>query len=70
MILGAGRHQVPLIQTAIELGVEAHVCSITGDYPGIALATCFHEVDISNPQEILELDADPSAHPESCQNRG
>ena len=55
MILGAGRHQVPLIHTAIELGVEAHVCSIAGDYPGIALATCFHEVDISNSQAILEL---------------
>ncbi len=55
MILGAGRHQVPLIQTAIDLGVEAHVCSIAGDYPGIALATYFHEVDISNSQAILEL---------------
>jgi biotin carboxylase len=55
MILGAGHHQVPLIRTAINLGLETHVCSIAGDYPGIAIAPNFHEVDISKPQAVLQI---------------
>ena len=55
MILGAGRYQVPLIKGAIELGIETHVCSILGDYPGMGLSEHFHEVDIANAQEVLKL---------------
>ncbi len=55
MILGAGRHQMPLIQSAIDLGLETHVCSIDGDYPGIAMAPNFHAVDISNQHQVLSL---------------
>ena len=55
MILGAGRHQVPLIQAAVDLGVEAHVCSIQGDYPGIGLGSYFHDVDVSDMDAVLQL---------------
>ena len=55
MILGAGRHQVPLIRAAVDLGVEAHVCSIQGDYPGIGLGSYFHDVDVSDMDAVLQL---------------
>ena len=55
LILGAGIHQVPLIETAKKMGVETHVCSIFGNYPGISLAPFFYEVDISNPKKVLKL---------------
>ena len=55
MILGAGRHQMPLIQSAIDLGLETHVCSIDGDYPGIPMAPHFHDVDISNQHHVLSI---------------
>ena len=55
MILGAGRHQMPLIQSAIDLGLETHVCSINGDYPGIAIAPYFHDIDISNQHQVLSI---------------
>ena len=55
MILGAGRYQVPLTKVAIDLGIETHVCSILGDYPGIGLSDHFHEVNIANSQEVLKL---------------
>lgn len=55
MILGAGRYQVPLIKASIELGLETHVCSILGDYPGIGLSDHFHEVDIASSTDVLDL---------------
>ena len=45
MILGAGIYQVPLIKKAKEMGLETLVVSIKGNYPGIALADSFYEID-------------------------
>ncbi len=55
MILGAGKYQTPLINKAKEMNLEVHVCSISGNYPGIPFASFFHEVDISVPKKILAL---------------
>ena len=55
LILGAGTHQVPLIEQAKRMELEVHVCSRFGDYPGISLAPYFHEVDISDKIKIVEL---------------
>ncbi len=55
MILGAGCYQKPLIQVAIDIGLEVHVCSIKGNYPGIQIAPFYHEIDISNSSDVLEL---------------
>ena len=38
MVLGAGHYQVPLISKAKELGLFTIVCSIAGNYPGLAIA--------------------------------
>ena len=42
MILGAGRGQVDLIQTAKRMGYETVVASIKGDYPGFKI---FAQID-------------------------
>tara|TARA_B100001996_G_scaffold103079_1_gene77408 strand:+ start:3420 stop:4613 length:1194 start_codon:yes stop_codon:yes gene_type:complete len=55
LILGAGMHQIPLIEQAKMMELEVHVCSKLGNYPGIPLAPYFHEVDISDKIKILEL---------------
>lgn len=54
MILGAGIYQVPLIKKAKELGLETLVVSIKGNYPGIALADSFYEIDTRDYEKILE----------------
>ena len=38
MIMGAGIYQVPLIKTAKRMGIHTIVVSISGNYPGFALA--------------------------------
>lgn len=53
MILGAGRGQLGLIQSAKENGYHTVVASIPGDYPGLALADEVASVDISDPEQVL-----------------
>lgn len=57
MILGAGRGQVDLIQTAKRMGYETVVASIKGDYPGFKIADEVCYADISDPEEIAEAAA-------------
>ena len=54
MILGAGRGQVDLIQTAKKLGYTTVVTSIPGNYPGFAYADEICHADISNPQQVSQ----------------
>lgn len=54
MILGAGRGQVGLIQTAKKLGYTTVVTSIPGNYPGFAYADEICHADISNPQQVSQ----------------
>lgn len=54
MILGAGRGQVGLIQTAKKLGYTTVVTSIAGNYPGFAYADEICHADISNPQQVSQ----------------
>lgn len=55
MILGAGIYQVPLIKKAKEMGLETLVVSIKGNYPGIALADSFYDIDTRDYEKILEV---------------
>ena len=55
LILGAGTYQVPLIKEAKGMGLETHVASIPGPYPGIEVADFFHPINISDIQGILDL---------------
>lgn len=57
MILGAGRGQVDLIQTAKRMGYETVVASIKGDYPGFKIADEICYADISDPKEIADAAA-------------
>ena len=57
MILGAGRGQVDLIQTAKRMGYETVVASIRGDYPGFKIADEICYADISDPEEIADAAA-------------
>lgn len=57
MILGAGRGQVDLIQTAKRMGYETVVASIKGDYPGFKIADEICYVDISDPEKIADAAA-------------
>lgn len=55
LVLGAGIFQVPLITKIRELGYQAIVASIRGDYPGIAIADIFVEADTTNFEKILSI---------------
>ena len=55
MILGVSQYQVPLIETARDLGLETYGVSIRGDYPGIPLVDVFLEADITDPDVVLDL---------------
>lgn len=55
MILGATSYQIPLIKTAKELGYYTIVASITGNYPGLDVADEVCLVDISKPNEVLDV---------------
>lgn len=57
MILGAGRGQVDLIQTAKRMGYETVVASIKGDYPGFKIADEICYADISDTKEIADAAA-------------
>ena len=55
LILGAGRGQVGLIRTAKRLGYHVTVATLTqGNPPGIALADAVVEVDLTDPEAVLE----------------
>ena len=45
---------MPLIKKAKEMGLETLVVSIKGNYPGIALADSFYEIDTRDYEKILE----------------
>lgn len=55
LILGAGIYQVPLINTAKRMGVEAIVTSIRGNYPGFAIADKVYYENTVDYDAILEL---------------
>jgi len=54
MILGAGVYQVPLIEKSKSRGYQTIVVSPFGDYPGIPIADCFINLDITKSEEIYE----------------
>lgn len=54
LILGAGRGQVMLIETAKRMGYHTIVATMSDNYPGVALADEVCYVDISNPQQVLD----------------
>lgn len=54
MILGAGRGQKTLIESASKLGYETLVVSTTSrNYPGLALADKIIDLDITNSESVL-----------------
>lgn len=55
LILGAGIYQVPLIQTAKELGIYTIVASIPGNYPGFALADKVYYENTTDYGKILAI---------------
>lgn len=55
MILGAGVYQLPLIRRARALGLEVHVVSRPGSYPGIHAADVFHPIDTTDEPGVLNL---------------
>ena len=55
LILGAGIYQLPLIVRAKRMGLETHVVSYRGDFPGIALADRFHECDTTDIAGVVAL---------------
>lgn len=54
MILGAGIYQVPLIQTAKDMGLSVIVSSIKGDYPGFALADKIYYINTTDREAVLK----------------
>lgn len=54
MILGAGTYQVPLIQTAKDMGLYTIVVSRPGNYQGFALADKVYELDTRDREGILQ----------------
>ena len=55
MILGVSQYQVPLIESARDMGLETYGVSIRGDYPGIPLVDVFLEVDITDSGAVLDM---------------
>ena len=55
LILGAGIYQVPLIERAKKMGLETHVVSYAGDFPGITLADHYYEFDTTDISGVLAL---------------
>lgn len=53
MVLGAGFPQAQLINAAKEMGYHTVVCSIPGNYPGLACADEIAYADISDPEAVL-----------------
>ena len=54
MVLGASYSLIPLIKTIKDMGMQAIVTSIPGDYPGFTLADEVCYADITKPEEVLE----------------
>ncbi len=54
LVLGAGIYQVPLIQTAQQMGLEAIVVSRPGNYPGFSVADRSLPLDTTDCAGILE----------------
>lgn len=54
MILGAGYSQLPLYETAREMGVSTAAVSTPGDWPGFQAADEVSFTDISSPEAVLE----------------
>lgn len=54
LVIGAGINQVPIIETAKNMGCYVHVVTPQGDFPGIAIADEWFEEDIFNKDAIVE----------------
>ena len=54
MIMGAGIYQVPLIQTAREMGIYTIAVSIPGKYPGFAFADEVLHINTVDSEAVLE----------------
>src|SRR2546422_1456801 len=55
LVLGAGRHQTPLIRRAVERGIEVVVADNLSDSPGKAYASYSTMVDALNVDEVCTL---------------
>ncbi|MCD8078366.1 MAG: ATP-grasp domain-containing protein [Lachnospiraceae bacterium] len=55
MILGAGIYQLPLIETARQMGLYTIVVSIPGNYPGFAAADKVYYENTVDADKILEI---------------
>jgi len=55
IILGAGIYQVPLIQTAKQMGLYTIVVSVPGNYPGFALADKVYEISTTDQEAVLAV---------------
>ena len=55
MIVGAGRDQVPIIKKAQQMGFFTIVVSVSGNYPGFAIADKSYEIDIVQKERVLEI---------------
>jgi len=55
LILGAGIYQLPLIQTAKEMGLFTIVSTIKGDYPGLKLADKVYYVNTTDLDACLSV---------------
>ncbi|MCD8329224.1 MAG: carboxylate--amine ligase, partial [Lachnospiraceae bacterium] len=55
MILGAGIYQLPLIETARQMGLYTIVVSIPGNYPGFAAADKVYYENTVDSEKILEI---------------
>ena len=55
MILGAGNHQIHLIEQAREMGLFTVVISPEGDYPGLAIADRIYDLDVREQDRIVEI---------------
>ena len=55
LILGAGVYQVPLIQTAKQMGIYTIVVSIPGNYPGFELADKIYYENTTDYEKVLEI---------------
>ena len=55
MILGAGNHQLHLIEQAKKMGFYTIVISPDGDYPGLAVADKVYYLDVKEQDEIVKI---------------
>lgn len=55
LILGAGNHQLHIIEQARKMGLYVIVVSPDGNYPGLKLADKIYYEDASNGEKVLEV---------------